>query len=111
MNSRIFSFFDWRRIRRNCLLPMTALLLSVGLMSVQGVYAEQAEPAGATVNINVADAPTLAAGLKGVGLRRAEDIVRYREQYGPFTTVEQLAEVKGIGDATVETNRSRIALD
>ncbi len=70
-----------------------------------------AGPAVSTVNINTADARTLAVALNGIGLSRAEDIVRYREQFGPFTTVDQLAEVKGVGVATVEKNRARITLD
>ena len=44
-------------------------------------------------------------------MSRAEDIIRYREAYGPFTTVEQLAEVKGIGPATIDKNRAVITLD
>lgn len=67
--------------------------------------------AAASVNINTADAETLAVALHGVGLARAQDIVRYREQFGPFTTLEQLTEVKGIGAATLEKNRARIKLD
>ena len=54
---------------------------------------------------------TLAATLNGVGMARAEDIIRYREAFGPFTTVDQLAEVKGVGTATVDKNRSLITLD
>ena len=71
--------------------------------------AEMAQPA--TVNINTADASALAAGLKGVGMSRARDIVLYRETYGPFATVEELADVKGIGLATLEKNRAVITLD
>lgn len=89
---------------------LLALALALGFSPVYG-----AEPEGAavatTVNINKADAETLAAVLVGVGHSRAEDIIRYREQYGPFTTVEQLAEVKGIGNSTLEKNRAAIKLD
>jgi len=63
------------------------------------------------VNINTADAQALAAGLTGVGVVRAEEIVRYREAYGPFSTVEELAEVTGIGKSTLDNNRSRITLE
>ena len=65
----------------------------------------------ATVNINTADAVTLAAGLKGVGQARAVEIIRHREAYGPFESVEELAEVKGIGESTVAANRKVITLD
>jgi|TARA_R100000005_G_scaffold10219_1_gene4249 competence protein ComEA len=70
-----------------------------------------AEASVARVNINTADAATLAARLKGVGLSRAQDIIRYREAYGPFKSVEELADVKGIGQSTLERNRTVITLD
>ncbi|MEM9256105.1 MAG: ComEA family DNA-binding protein [Pseudomonadota bacterium] len=65
----------------------------------------------ATVNINSADASTLAEQLKGVGQSRAEAIVRYRDTYGPFASTEELLEVKGIGTSTLELNRALITLD
>jgi competence protein ComEA len=63
------------------------------------------------VNINTADAPTLAANLKGVGEARAMEIVRYREAYGPFASAEELTEVKGIGKSTLDMNREVITLE
>ncbi len=69
-----------------------------------------AQTAWAAVNVNQADAEQIAAELKGVGLTKAAAIVEYREQHGPFKTVEQLTEVKGIGLKTVEKNRSEILL-
>lgn len=69
------------------------------------------EMPASTVNINTADAQALASGLKGVGLSRAEDIIEYREAYGPFATVEELTSVKGIGKSTLEKNRHVITLE
>ena len=66
--------------------------------------------AGSTVNINTADASTIAETLKGVGLSKAKAIVAYRDEHGPFKSVDQLSEVKGIGPATLERNREVIAL-
>lgn len=103
------TFFSHLSIGR--LFGIVALLCAVALVPVHGAWAEPDQPSASVVNINVADAKVLATALKGVGPSRAEDIVQYREQYGPFTTVEQLAEVKGIGDATIEQNRARIKLD
>ena len=62
------------------------------------------------VNVNTADAETLAAELDGVGTVRAEAIVEYRKAHGPFGSVEDLASVKGIGEATVASNRENILL-
>ena len=63
------------------------------------------------VNVNTADAQTIARELKGVGLSRAQAIVDYREKNGPFRTAEDLAKVKGIGMKVVEQNRANIKTD
>ncbi|PIJ52223.1 hypothetical protein BL250_04455 [Erwinia sp. OLTSP20] len=62
------------------------------------------------VSINHASAAELASVLNGVGLRKAEAIIRYREQYGPFTAVEQLSEVPGIGKALLKRNLPNLKL-
>ncbi|WP_202987659.1 ComEA family DNA-binding protein [Cellvibrio polysaccharolyticus] len=61
------------------------------------------------VNINSADVETLTQ-LKGVGEKKAADIVAWRDANGTFTSVEQLLEVRGIGPAILESNRDRIQL-
>ena len=63
------------------------------------------------VNVNSANAETLAAALRGVGEKTATAIVEYREEHGPFDSVEQLLDVKGIGPKTLEQNREDILLD
>lgn len=63
------------------------------------------------VNINTADAETLALALDGVGMAKARDIIVYREQNGEFKTVDDLQKVRGIGKATMERNRNRILLN
>lgn len=62
------------------------------------------------LDINSADAATIAASLDGVGLVKAREIVAYREMFGNFRAVEELLEVKGIGAATVDRNRNRIVI-
>jgi competence protein ComEA len=64
-----------------------------------------------SVNVNTADAETLATAMSGVGASKAEAIVKYREANGPFTSVDQLAEVKGIGPKTVERNRAELTVE
>lgn len=64
--------------------------------------------AGMQVDVNSADARTLAQSLDGVGLSRAEAIVAYRNQHGPFETLEDLAKVSGIGPHIIEQNRESI---
>ena len=62
------------------------------------------------VNINLADAETIAMILDGVGLRRAEAIVDYRESNGDFKAIDDLILVSGIGEFTVRNNADRILL-
>ena len=64
--------------------------------------------AAGPVNINTADAPTIASELKGVGLAKAKAIVEYRKKHGPFQRPGDLSLVKGIGERTVEINRADI---
>jgi competence protein ComEA len=63
------------------------------------------------VNVNTADAETIAAELQGVGLSRAKAIVEYRKANGPFKTADDLIVVKGIGEKTLELNRANILVD
>ena len=62
------------------------------------------------VDINKADAATLDRVLVNIGEAKAEAIVAHRKEHGPFRSAEQLAEVRGIGLKTVESNRDRILL-
>ena len=62
----------------------------------------------AGVDINVATAEELAQALQGVGLKRAEAIVAYRDRFGQFYSAEELSAVKGIGPNTISRNLSRI---
>lgn len=71
------------------------------------------EPAGQalTVNINTADAEILSERLSGIGQSRAEAIIRYREMYGPFESVDELIDVSGVGEGTLARNRAAITLE
>ncbi len=62
------------------------------------------------VNINSADAQTMADNITGVGLKRAQAIVNFREEHGPFKAVDELTQVKGIGLKLVEQNRDNLAV-
>lgn len=62
------------------------------------------------VSVNNADAQMLSDSLKGVGLKKAQAIVEWREQNGNFVALEQLLEVKGIGEKTLQANRPLMTL-
>ena len=63
------------------------------------------------VNINMADAETIAAGLHGIGPAKAHAIIEYREENGPFKSVEELLNVNGIGPKTIERIRADVLLE
>ena len=107
-------FFSARRFPAAVTLAVALSLLSGVLPAgVSLAHAQESTPppAMAAVNINKADAATLASSLKGVGTSRAQEIVRYREAYGPFKSVDEITEVKGIGKSTLDENRARITLE
>jgi competence protein ComEA len=81
-----------------------SVLLSSALLF--SPFSLAAEP----VDINTASATQIAAALNGIGAAKAEAIVAYREANGPFIAVDQLTDVKGIGPATVDKNRTLILL-
>lgn len=61
------------------------------------------------ININFADLNQLQQ-LDGIGKVKAQAIIDYRETYGAFRTVDELVNVDGIGEKTLEKNRDRITV-
>lgn len=98
---------------RNLLIAaITVWLMSLGNLAFADDDAQlEAAPVQMQVNINTATAEMIAENLTGVGLRRAEAIVAYRDSFGPFYSAEELTAVKGIGKSTVEKNASRILIE
>lgn len=66
--------------------------------------------AGTPVNVNTADAATLAESLDGIGPSKASAIVAWREAHGPFKSVDDLGQIKGIGDETLARIRPHVLL-
>lgn len=62
------------------------------------------------ININSADATLMAAEIGGLGIRRAEAIVRYRNEHGSFTSVDQLSNVPGVSQRIIDINRENLTL-
>jgi competence protein ComEA len=63
------------------------------------------------VNVNSADASTLARELEGIGPVKAQSIVEYRQKNGPFRAAEDLLKVDGIGQRVLDQNRSNIRIE
>lgn len=66
--------------------------------------------AATPVNVNTADAATIARSLDGIGPSRAQAIVAWRDVHGPFKKVADLARIKGVGKGTLDRNRAAILL-
>lgn len=66
--------------------------------------------AATPVNVNKADAATIASSLDGIGQSKAQAIVDWRDAHGPFKSANDLMQVKGIGQATIARNEDAILL-
>lgn len=77
---------------------------------VAGLVLSFGAAANPIVDLNTADADTLARVLNGVGPAKAEAIVAFREANGPFQHIDELVKVKGIGPATIELNRAAMSI-
>ena len=90
---------------------LAALLITLVPSALAAEAPQQTSEQVVQLDINSADAATIAAALEGVGMVKAREIVSYRETFGNFRTVDELLEVQGIGAATVERNRHLIFID
>jgi len=70
----------------------------------------QTAPVAGSINLNKADVKTLAQ-LNGVGEKKAEAIIAYRESNGGFKSVNDLVKVKGIGEKILDKNRTLLSVD
>lgn len=57
------------------------------------------------INLNTADESALVHAVKGIGKKRAEAIIQYREEHGQFKSLDELAYVHGLGAAFVKRNK------
>ena len=98
--------FDYKNILGNLIIlkekNMKKLLLLLSLFAFNAI--------AAPVNVNTADAKTISEALSGIGMKKAEAIVKYRTEKGLFKTAEDLTNVKGIGEKTVAKNKKDILL-
>ena len=80
------------------------LLLTITLLTANFLHAEP-------ININSATAEQIAQNLDGVGLKKAQAIIQYREQNGKFNSAEDLLNVKGIGESTLQKNQGNLLFE
>lgn len=82
----------------------------MGSLVVAGLMAFTPLTQAAEMNINTAT-PEQLTQLKGIGDKKAQAIVAWRKANGPFTSIDQLAEVKGISANTLERMETTLTLD
>ncbi|MFT6387248.1 MAG: competence protein ComEA [Cellvibrionaceae bacterium] len=93
-----------------CALALPAIGLSSQASAVQPFPLAALAQKVAVVNINSASAEAIADAMKGVGFKKAQAIVGWRKKNGRFTSLDQLLEIKGIGEKTLAANKKRITL-
>ena len=91
----------------SCLPLLSQPLLAADKPAATPATAVTSTKESGKLNLNTASADELTA-LQGIGEKKAQAIVDYREKQGKFTSVDQLAEVSGIGPATLDANRDMI---
>lgn len=91
------------------LLMTGAVVLGEPAKTAQHHAAEQKSDAVNIVNINTADVKQLTT-LKRIGTKKAQAIVDYRTAHGAFTSVNDLAKVKGISQKMIDANQGRITV-
>lgn len=96
-----------KRLFCSLLIAITAAVISP--LSVIAAEPETEASITAPININTASAQELTA-LKGVGESKAQAIIAWRDKNGPFEKIEQLLEVNGIGESTLNDVRKRVVL-
>ena len=79
------------------------LIFTLSMLSAGFAFAEP-------VNINSANAAELSANINGVGEKKAEAIIKYRENHGPFKKIEDLMKVQGIGPGIFAKNQDNLKL-
>ena len=88
----------------------TAMLFSSSCFALEDKSGEKMmQTKMAKISVNSASLDELVT-LPGVGKKKAEAIIAYREKYGNFTSIEQLAEVKGIGSKMVDKLKDKVSL-
>jgi competence protein ComEA len=85
------------------------LVPKAGPPGAAGTGSGTGSSAGGLLNINTASATELET-LSGIGEVLATTIVEYRDQNGPFASVDDLMDVSGIGPATLEEIRDQVTV-
>lgn len=89
-------------------LSMSSPLYAAPTPSSASAITQEAEATTPKINLNTAELNTLVHSFKGIGEKRAEAIIKYRESHDGFKSVEELAEVSGLGQQFVNRNLAEL---
>jgi competence protein ComEA len=87
---------------------LSLLVMSIPLHAAPPKSLEQQTTASYKIDLNKADVSVLTGSFKGIGKKRAEAIIAYRDSHKGFKSIEELADVKGFGQHFVDTNRDKL---
>lgn len=90
------------------LFSLFVVTVSVQADTVPKKSTEQQLPLSNKINLNRADLSTLTGSFKGIGKKRAEAIIAYRESHKGFKSIEEFAEIKGFGQRFIDKNREHL---
>jgi|GEM_PF-1651912 len=82
------------------LLPVMAFAESSSVTTTSAASSSVA----ARININTAEADAIAGKVKGIGKGRAEAIVSYRKEHGPYQSFDDLTKIKGISESFIKAH-------
>lgn len=94
---------------------ISSIILSLSLLGSYVNASEEISPTKVSeqkqylVDINQADVEQLMQ-LKGIGEKKALLIIEYRLNNGPFKSIDDLLNIKGIGDKIISDNRTLIKI-
>ena len=64
-----------------------------------------------SININTADKETLMSVINGVGEKKAEAIIQFRDENGPFKSIDDLTKIKGIGQGMIDKHEKMLRVE
>ena len=87
---------------------LSFLVISIPLHATPPKPLDQQSTSSPKIDLNRADVSVLTGSFKGIGKKRAEAIIAYRDSHQAFKSIEELADVRGLGQHFVDTNRDKL---
>lgn len=92
-----------------CALLATTLLFNANLAIAESKSSKEVVAIQQVVHLNKSTVDDLVT-LKGIGQKKAQAILAYREEMGAFKSINDLVNVKGIGEKVLLDNAGRLKI-